>query len=574
MFKVDMNSLITRIKGRLKRSLTESKKRKDIAERESSFNTQNIPAGIVALPFNHIITIQNAHALYKSFQEMGTDCVLIDVSGGDLLEQAKTTGVYNSDFKYLVFNFEKELKNQSDAKPYRPSLPDITQFTEKCRAHYSDIKVYLSDAETFDEDHFVKTAYESFESYFETQSHKIPTRILETGSFADTLSRHWLVNFSARLEANEEDIIRAFKQAWSLNGKYIQSAIKLDKEARRFESFLRTHQFSHAVHFCGPYTLLGHIMKLSFHLAELPCTLFHDAFMTPDQMKRINQSLPNFKVPRHHADILYKGRSDQPAYDLDFESDDVTLRYPVRTWAGYDFLGIPQKVLWMTWIEYPLETVGVKNRAIFEKFNSAMAIDERTCIIGNPLIESSKAAALDEEDVRPTVLVSVAPDIFSAVRFSSTLYLTSMENYYEELKKVISIYESTADIVIALHPRLTPKNPHYRLMAELGDIATVPTGELLPHADLFVTYVGSVMNFDAEELKIPMLAFSLYDDAKNYSQNKFNFKYMQILEFETDMHDWHDKPAALIKRSDKYIPKLGSTAKNLTTFWGSCESDI
>ena len=126
-------------------------------------------------------------------------------------------------------------------------------------------------------------------------------------------------------------------------------------------------------------------------------------------------------------------------------------------------------------------------------------------------------------------------------------------------------------MVIALHPRLTPDNSHYELMAGLGKVATSPTGHLLPHADLFVTYVGSVMNFDADELNIPMLALSLYDDAKSYAQNEYKFDEIDMIETFEDMEHWRQNPTPLFLREDKKIPILGATARELVEFWSSSD---
>ena len=576
-----MTSLFNRIKNKLRaerarhsesRKASETRSLQD--EKKSRIKDYKIPQigpGNIALPFNHVITIQNAHTLYDSFQAIGQECVLIDMSGGDLLESAKESGVYNPNNKYLLFDFTMSAEEADDMEAlgsYAPTLPDITAFTEICRHFYSDIEPKLLQIHAFDQESFTQEAYESCEDFFEKQLMKLPKRLTETPEFMSTLTRHWLVNITARVEAGETDIKRIFNQSWSLVGKYVLEAKRHDRLVLKFENFLKEHKFSRAVHFCGPYTLPGTLMKLAFHNASIPCTLFHDAFMPPDQMKQINKTLPNFQVSKLDADILYENRSDQVAYEMMSKADDqVTLRYPVRTWASYDILGVPQEFLWASWLEYPAESVAVKNGAILQKFTGALGVDPRLKVVGNPLIEVSGETPAEINEEKPTVLVSVAPDIFSAVRFNSTLYLKSMEEYFAELKRIISLYVDDCNVVISLHPRLTPDNEFYELMSGLGEITNASTGQILPHVDYFITYVGSVMNFDADELDIPMLALSLYDEAKSYSQNAYSFKDMDIIENAGEMTLWLNSPRKVDFKTKTRMPSKGSTAQNIADFW-------
>ena len=574
-------SLFSRIKNKLRaerarrsneRKAIETRKLQDEKKsRAEAYDTPQIPPGSIALPFNHLITTQNAHALYDSFQAIGQACVLIDMSGGDLMEAAKESGVYSADKKYLIFDFvmsAEEADAIEDVGLYLPTLPDITAFTHICGQFYSHIEPQLSQVYSSGEENFTQDAYQSCDDFFEKQQFKLPKRITESPEFMSTLTRHWLVNITARIDAGETDVKRIFNQSWSLVGKYVLEAKRHDRLVLKFETFLKEHQFSRAVHFCGPYTLPGTLMKRAFHNASIPCTLFHDAFMPPDQMKQINQILTNFHTTKLEAEILYEDRSDQVAYELISKSEDkVTLRYPVRTWASYDILGVPQDHLWASWLEYPAESVAVKNSAILQKFTTALGTDPRLKIVGNPLIEVADETLAGINAEKPTILVSVAPDIFSAVRFSSTLYLKSMQDYFAELKRIISLYEESCNIVISLHPRLTPDNEFYDLMSGLGEISNIPTGQTLPHVDYFITYVGSVMNFDADELDIPMLALSLYDDAKTYSQNAYSFKDMDIIEKSKDMSSWLKAPKAVDFRAKKLMPAKGSTAQNIIEFW-------
>lgn len=539
--------------------------------RAKSYKIPHINPGSIALPFNHLITTQNAHALYDSFQAIGQECVLIDMSGGDLMEAAKESGVYSPDKKYLIFDFVMSAEEADGLEAlgiYLPTLPDITAFTHICGHFYSRIEPLLSKIYASDEGSFTQEAYESCEAFFEKQQFKFPKRMTDMPEFMSTLTRHWIVNIIARIEAGETDIKKIFNQSWSLVSEYLLEAKRHDRLVLKFETFLKTHQFSRAVHFCGPYTLPGTLMKLAFNNASIPCTLFHDAFMPPDQMKQINQTLPNFHAPKLEADILYENRSDQVAYELMSKSDDkVTLRYPIRTWASYDILGVPQNCLWASWLEYPAESVAVKNSAILQKFTTALGKDPRLKVVGNPLIEVANEPPTELNEEKPTVLVSVAPDIFSAVRFNSTLYLKSMEEYCAELKRIISIYEKSCNVVISLHPRLTAENEFFELMSGLGEISNMPTGQILPHADFFITYVGSVMNFDADELNIPMLALSLYDEAKSYSQNAYTFKDMDIIEKPEEMSLWLKAPREVDFRAEKLMPERGSVAQKIVAFW-------
>jgi len=569
-----IKSFFARIKTKVKFEADAKKRRRITAAKEVEFNTLDVPEGAIMLPFNHVITIRNAHALYQSFEAIGKDCVLVDMSGGDLLIAAKKNGLYNAAYNYLIFDFddiEDFAPTQGRGQKYTPSIPDITKFTETCRSIYPALETYLSKAGNWSEDIFLQEAYESYETFFKRAEISLPKKISHRADFTPIVARHWLVNIINLIKAGETEWSKAFMQAWTLNGKYIQKALEYNLRTQKFEQFILNHKFSRAVHFCGPYTLSGVLIKYAFQNVGIPCTLFHDAFMPPDQMKKINSDLPNFKSDRFQADILYKNRSDQPAYDLEPDSQQVTLRYPIRTWASYDILGVPQDYLWATWLEYPRENVGVKNTAIAEKFTTALGFEPRVKVVGNPLIESTLDLPPEVSRERPNLLVSVAPDIFSAIRFSSTKYLTSMEAYYEELKEIIAVYAETANVIIALHPRLTSDNPHYDMMSRLGKVATSATGTLLPHIDLFLTYVGSVMNFDADELNVPMLAISLYDDAKSYSQNAFDFKDMHIIETSEDMSAFKLAPTKISLRTDKVIPVFGSTARELLTFWSALD---
>ena len=569
-----IKSYFSRVKIRVKSELEAKERHAAQAAKEAEFNMLDVPEGAIALPFNHVITIRNAHALYQSFNAIGQDCVLIDMSGGDLLSAAKENGIYDANYNYLVFDFDNidgAIIAAKQHEHYSPSIPEITSFTETCRKYYSALGDIYEKGEEWPEDKFLQEAYESYEAFFESTKLQIPDRMLERVDFADILTRHWLANIVSGIKEGEVDMSLIFKRAWALTGKYIQEAMRHDCKAKQFEQFFLEHKFSRAVHFCGPYTLSGVLIKYAFHNICLNCTLFHDAFMPSDQMKKINGSLPNFKAERLKVDILYKNRSDQPAYELDPNSETVTLRYPIRTWASYDILGVPQEYLWATWLEYPLETVGVKNTAIAEKFKTEVGPDPRVKVIGNPQLESRTTRPPEINNERPNLLVSVAPDIFSAVRFSSTKYLTSMESYFDELLKLISVYAETSNVIIALHPRLTPGTTHYDLMSKLGTVAKSSTGRLLPHIDLFITYVGSVMNFDADELNVPMLALSLYDDAKSYSQNSYSFENMHIIETIEDMLAFKPTPKEIILRPEKVIPAAGSTARELLSFWSATD---
>jgi hypothetical protein len=51
-------------------------------------------------------------------------------------------------------------------------------------------------------------------------------------------------------------------------------------------------------------------------------------------------------------------------------------------------------------MDYPLETVGVKNKAIAEKFKATLGIDERVKVIGNPLLETDSALPPEIDDSR------------------------------------------------------------------------------------------------------------------------------------------------------------------------------
>ena len=567
-----IRSFLVRVKAKIQREIEFRKHRKKLDLIKAEFNSKDLPARAIALPFNHVITIRNAHALYKSFQSIGQNCVLIDVSGGELLAAAKKNGTYNPDYNYLVCDFDFiDLAAQFDElNIYSPSISDITTFSEICRDFYPRLKSELELIDIKSEESFLILAYESYEDFFDKEAFKLSPRLLKSG-FSEVTARYLLANLMSRIKGGETSQLRALGQAWALNKKYILAAQEHEVKSRQFEHIISDHKFSRAIHFCGPYTLSGVLLKYAFHNAGLECTLFHDAFMPPEQMKILNNSLSSFQCDRLQTDILYEGRSDQPAYDLNIEAEDITLRYPVRTWASYDFLGLPQKCLWASWMDYPKETVGVKNTAIAKKFVRALNVNERVKVIGNPLLESGSVLPPEIDEDRPTLLVSVAPDIFSSVRFESTKYLTSMDAYLEELKRIISVYSATANVVIALHPRLTADSPYYNLMAGLGDIATSPTGHLLPHADLFLTYVGSVMNFDADELNIPMLALSLYDDAKSYSQNEYQFDEMHMIETSKDMQKWLQKSTPLKRRNNKNIPSLGATARELMAFWSSSD---
>ena len=567
-------SFLARAKDKFERNNEAQQHRKKLKIIEAEFAAKDIPPGAIALPFNHVITIRNAHAFYQSFQATGYDCVLIDVSGGELLEAAKKTGTYNPDYNYLVYDFDfiDNVKFPAERQDiYSPSLADITKFTDICENYYPRIKTELDSIGLESEAQFLEKAYESYETFFDKQAFKLSKRLLKD-SFAEVNARYFLANLISSIQGGKKDSLKAIEQAWALNRKYIVAAQEHELKIRQFERFISKYNFSRALHFCGPYTLSGVLLKHAFHNVGLACTLFHDAYMPPEQMKIINNSLPNFQHDRLQTDLLYEGRSDQPAYDLNNDANDVTLRYPVRTWGSYDFLGLPQNCLWASWMDYPLETVGVKNKAIAEKFEATLGIDERVKVIGNPLLETDSALPPEINESRPTLLVSVAPDIFSAVRFESTKYLTSMEAYFEELKRIISIYSEAANVIIALHPRLTPDNPHYDLMSGLGNIATSPTGHLLPHADLFLTYVGSVMNFDADELNIPMLALSLYDEAKSYSQNTYHFDDMHMIESGEDFQKWLQNPTPLVRRINKNIPAIGATAGEVIAFWSNLET--
>lgn len=567
-------SFLARAKDNFQRNIEHRQYRKKLETIEAEFSSKDVPPGAIALPFNHVITIRNAHALYQSFQAIGQDCVLIDVSGGELLEAAKKTGTYNPDYNYHIFDFDFIDNTKFPAERqdvYSPSLADITRFTEICQYYYPRIKTELDLIGLKSEAQFLAKAYESYEAFFDKEAFKLSKRLLKD-SFAEVNARYFLANLMSCINSGERDILNIIEQAWALNRKYIVTAQEHELKIRQFEQFISKYKFSRALHFCGPYTLSGVLLKHAFHNVGLACTLFHDAYMPPEQMKIINNSLPNFQHDRLQTDLLYEGRSDQPAYDLNNDANDVTLRYPVRTWGSYDFLGLPQNCLWASWMDYPMETVGVKNKAIAEKFEATLGIDERVKVIGNPLLETDAALPPEIDESRPTLLVSVAPDIFSAVRFESTKYLTSMEAYFEELKRIISIYSAAANVVIALHPRLTPDNPHYDLMSGLGNIATSPTGHLLPYADLFLTYIGSVMNYDADELNISMLALSLYDDAKSYSQNEYIFDDLHMIETGEDMQDWLQNPTPLIRGENKNIPELGATAREIIAFWSDFDS--
>lgn len=564
-----LRSFLAKAKAKFQRNIEYRQHRKQLEIIEAEFNSKDIPPGAIALPFNHVITIRNAHAFYQSFQAIGQECVLIDVSGGKLLEAAKKTETYNPDYNYLIFDFDFIDNTKFPAERqdvYSPSLSDITKFTEICEYYYPRIKTKLDSIGLKSEAHFLAKAYESYEAFFDKEALKLSKRLLKD-SFAEVNARYFLANLISCINGGERDSLKAIEQAWALNRKHILTAQEHEVKTRQFERFISDYKFARALHFCGPYTLSGVLLKYAFHNMSLSCTLFHDAYMPPEQMKFINNSLPNFQLDRLQTDLLYEGRSDQPAYDLNVDAKDVTLRYPVRTWGSYDFLGLPQSCLWASWMDYPLETVGVKNTAISEKLAATLGVDERVKVVGNPLLESGSVLPPEIDESRPTLLVSVAPDIFSAVRFESTKYLTSMEAYFEELRRIISIYSETANVVIALHPRLTTDNPHYDLMSGLGNVATSPTGHLLPHADLFLTYVGSVMNFDADELNLPMLALSLYDEAKSYSQNEYIFDKIHMIESSQDMQIWLQSPTPLIRRDNKKIPELGSTAREIMVFW-------
>ncbi|MDA8708015.1 hypothetical protein N9M10_01440 [Hellea sp.] len=566
-----MRDFISKVKNKVKFTLNLRQKKKLLKNREREFSSDGLPVGAIALPFNHLITMNNAHAVYKSFQSLGKDCVLIDMSGGKLLAEAKKKGIYDKDYNYVLFDFGERGVRPDAYEPVELSLSlsDISIFTETCSKYYSQLAAYSDIIKDIGEDSFIEIAYSSFESHITRKPFFMPYIQMERETFLDMFVRYWLVNLLIRLDAGETDFDRITKQGWNLNAKYMTLSLQNDMDSFRFESFLKEKRFDRAIHFCGPYTLPGVLIQYTLHKAELPCILFHDAFMPPSQMKKINHEMPNFRFPRVYVDILYKDRSSQPAYELDPDAPKVTLRYPIRMWAGYDLLGLPQKALWASWIEYPLERVAVKNTAILNKLKSSLDVDERVLVTGNPSIEKGRELPPEIQKDVPTVLVSVAPDIFSAPKFPSTQYLTSMEEYFDELKGIISIYEKTANVLIALHPRLLPENPHYVLMSKLGRVATSTSGALLPYADVFVTYVGSVMNFDAEDLKVPMIALSLYDNAKSYTQNKFDFENMDIIETSGDMKKWMSSPITAEIRASKYIPELGSTAQKLMTHWAA-----
>ena len=68
-----------------------------------------------------------------------------------------------------------------------------------------------------------------------------------------------------------------------------------------------------------------------------------------------------------------------------------------------------------------------------------------------------------------------------------------------------------------------------------------------------------------------MLALSLYDDAKSYSQNEYQFDEMHMIETSKDMQKWLQKSTPLKRRNNKNIPSLGATARELMAFWSSSD---
>ena len=61
-----IRSFLVRVKAKIQREIEFRKHRKKLDLIKAEFNSKDLPARAIALPFNHVITIRNAHALYKS----------------------------------------------------------------------------------------------------------------------------------------------------------------------------------------------------------------------------------------------------------------------------------------------------------------------------------------------------------------------------------------------------------------------------------------------------------------------------------------------------------------------------
>ncbi len=294
--------------------------------------------------------------------------------------------------------------------------------------------------------------------------------------------------------------------------------------------------------------------------------IVHDSYMPPEQLKAIHQSFERGCEPNQATRIRYGFRDGIAALDYTTRAGLVAVRIPERNSRIFEIAKVLPKHPWDAVPEFSNEIVVTKGPRVYEKLKEQKNITGWLHSGENPMLEGNGVAPLEITCGRLNVLVNIGPDIFSSSRFSFTEFIKSMEEYVDAISEILRKLPASANIILSPHPRLPKDSAVLQPLLEFGEVVTSGTLEVLPFTDLFITYVGSVTNLDAETCLIPMIAISLYDGAENYDQNDFDLKDFSCIT------SWHQLFKLSLenfepKKSEPLQLPQGTSAESIINKW-------
>lgn len=370
------------------------------------------------------------------------------------------------------------------------------------------------------------------------------------------LINSWLYFYLDNEEGNNR------KRIYSADGQFRRLLEVINENLcyyKKVNSVLSSNKYTHCI-LVSNSSVKSFILRKALNNNKVKTILIPMAYMPSVQLKNIHGGIDRFVSKLKYYKILFPDDSNIDQYEGC--EGLCTTRFDFYQKLICEMLDIKFMSEWVNFIGYQNEHWAAKNHSIFCKMSKEMIPEWKNVpIVGNHEIESN----IIESKAEYNVLISIAPDIFNSNRFSFSNYIDSFESYMFELKELIKKFERNTEFTFSLHPRVLEKRDLIEnYLGDYGNITNNTLGDDLSKCDLFVTYVGSSINFDVADLEIPMISFSLYDNATEYLQNIHHYKHAIVVNNKSDLDGL--RVNTIMKSAKKYriqSPLLGSVAKNI-----------